>query len=123
MNTSDFKELKVWQKAIDVTLDVYKIVRILPSEEKFCLGDQIRRCAISIPSNIAEGHSRNSIKDYIRFLSISRGSLAELQTQLILCMRLMYFSEKEFSDINTRLVEIDKMLSSLMKTLHKSVEY
>ena len=121
MNTSDFKDLKVWQKSMDIAVDMYAFIKSLPQEEKFCLGDQMRRCSISIPSNIAEGHNRNSTKDYIRFLSISRGSVAELQTQLILCMRLEYLDENVFSMFNLRLVEIDKMLSSLIRTLKRSL--
>ena len=120
MKTSDFKELKVWQKAMDVAVDVYAFVKTLPKEERFGLGDQIRRCSVSIPSNIAEGHNRNSTKDYIRFLSFSRGSLAELQTQLILCKRVGYLSEASLSSIEIRLVEIDKMLTGLIKTLSHS---
>ena len=118
MNTSDFRELSVWRKSMDIVVDIYAFVRSLPSEEKYCLGDQIRRCSISIPSNIAEGHNRNSTKDYIRFLSISRGSVAELQTQLILSMRLGYLAEDALSFFYMRLVEIDKMLSSLMRSLY-----
>lgn len=121
MNTSDYKDLKVWQKSMDITVDLYALIKSLPSEERYCLGDQMRRCSISIPSNIAEGHNRNSTKDYIRFLSISRGSVAELQTQLILCKRLGYIGEQIFSSFDLRLVEIDKMLSSLMRTLYRSL--
>lgn len=117
MKTSDFQELKVWQKAMDIAVEVYAIVKTLPKEERFGLGDQIRRCSVSIPSNIAEGHNRNSTKDYIRFLSISRGSLAELQTQLILCRRVGYLSETSLTNVYDRLVEIDKMLTGLIKTL------
>lgn len=121
MKTSDFQELKVWHKAMDVAVDIYAFVKTLPKEERFGLGDQIRRCSVSIPSNIAEGHNRNSTKDYIRFLSISRGSLAELQTQLILCKRIGYLSEASLSSLIARLVEVDKMLTGLINTLLNSL--
>lgn len=122
MKTSDFQELDVWQKAMDVAVDVYAYVKTLPKEERYGLGDQMRRCAVSIPSNIAEGHDRNSTKDYLRFVSISRGSLAELKTQLIICNRVGYLSEGSLSCIIARLVEIDKMLTGLMKTLNRNLK-
>ena len=121
MKTSDFRELKVWQKSMDIAVDIYALVKTFPVEEKFALGDQIRRSVVSIPSNIAEGHNRNSTKDYIRFLSISRGSLAELQTQLILCKRIGYLLEHDFSKIYVRLVEIDKMLTALINSLNSHI--
>ncbi len=122
MYSSDFRELLVWQKSMDLAVEIYAFERSLPPEEKYCLGDQIRRCTISIPSNIAEGHSRNSTKDYIRFVSISRGSVAELQTQLILSMRLGYLSEEALSFFYSRLIEIDKMLYFLIRSLYRSLE-
>ncbi len=122
MKTSDFQELGVWQKAMDIAVDVYAFVKTLPREERFGLGDQMRRCSVSIPSNIAEGHDRNSIKDYLRFVSISRGSLAELKTQLIICHRVGYLSEASLSCVYARLVEIDKMLTGLMRTLNRKLK-
>lgn len=122
MKTSDFKELLVWKKSMDFVVEIYAFVRLLPPEEKYCLGDQIRRCSVSIPSNIAEGHNRNSIKDYIRFVSISRGSVAELQTQLILSMRLGYLDEGKLSYFNTQLAGIDRMLCALIKSLYQLLE-
>ncbi|MDE6022147.1 MAG: four helix bundle protein [Muribaculaceae bacterium] len=121
MKTSDFQDLKVWHKAMDMAVDMYAFVKTLPKEEIFGLGDQIRRCPVSIPSNIAEGHNRNSTKDYIRFLSISRGSLAELLTQLILCKRIGDLLEHDFSKIYVRLVEIDKMLTALINSLNSHI--
>ena len=117
MKTSDFKDLRVWQQSMDVVTDVYKLIRTLPYEERNGLSDQIRRSSVSVPSNIAEGQARNSSKEFIRFLSISRGSIAELETQLILCVRLQYLAEESVSDILMRLKSIDKMISSLMSSL------
>lgn len=117
MKTSDFKDLKVWQQSMDVVTDVYKLLKRLPSFEQYAMADQIRRSAVSIPSNIAEGQARNSNKEFKHFLSISRGSIAELQTQLMLCCRLEYLEESENSDIIERLKNIDKMIFSLMSKL------
>ncbi|MBO5720510.1 MAG: four helix bundle protein [Bacteroidales bacterium] len=86
MKNSNYKNLLVWQKAMDLVVEIYKISKLLPKEEKYGISDQIRRSAVSVPSNIAEGQSRNSIKEFIQFLSIARGSLAELETQLLICV-------------------------------------
>lgn len=82
MQTSDYKNLKVWQKAMDLTVEIYSLIKLLPREETYALADQMRRAVVSIPSNIAEGHGRNSDKEFIKFLTISRGSLLELETQI-----------------------------------------
>ena len=82
MSTYDFRELKVWQHAMDLAEEVYRFTATLPAEEKFGLVSQIRRAAVSVPSNIAEGNSRATRGEYLQFLGIARGSLAELQTQL-----------------------------------------
>lgn len=83
MNTSDFKDLRIWKQSMDIVTDIYTLLDNLPNIERYALADQIRRSSVSVPSNIAEGQRRNSNKDFIRFLSISRGSLGELETQLI----------------------------------------
>jgi four helix bundle protein len=84
----NLKELKIWNKAIDLTVDVYKATSSFPSDERFGLTSQTRRCAVSIPSNIAEGAGRNSNKEFCNFLGIANGSSYELQTQLIIANRL-----------------------------------
>jgi len=83
----NYQDLIVWQKAMELAEIVYVLARKLPKEELFALSDQMRRAAISIPSNIAEGHARNSTKEFIQFLSIAKGSTAEIETQLLLCVR------------------------------------
>lgn len=118
MKTNDYRQLKIWQKSMQVAEDIYlKIVMTLPREERFGLADQMRRSSISIPSNIAEGHARNSNKEFIHFLSISRGSIAELQTQLLFCNRVRYIHDDLTNDLFVRLKEIDKMTFSLMQKL------
>ena len=102
---------------MDLVTDIYMLLDKLPCEERYALADQIRRSSVSIPSNIAEGQARNSGKEFIRFLSISRGSLAELETQLILCIRLKYLENNVLTDIFERMKDLDKMILSLMKTL------
>ena len=84
MRFKDYKDLVVWQRAIDLVIEVYKIVKVLPQEEVYDLSSQMRRAAVSIPSNIAEGYGRNSDNELIRFLNIASGSSAELETQIII---------------------------------------
>lgn len=85
MQTSDYKRLKVWQKAMDLKEEVYRLVRLLPREETYALSDQLRRAVVSMLSNIAEGHGRGSDKEFVKFLTIARGSLFEVETQLLIC--------------------------------------
>lgn len=120
MTNSDFRHLGVWQKSMDLSVEVYKLIDSLPSKERFALCDQMRRCMVSIPSNIAEGQRRNSDKEFKHFLSISRGSTAELQTQLLLCQKFGYADERRVSYLFDKLTEIDKMLTSFMRKLDGS---
>ena len=113
----DFKELIVWQKAMELVAEVYRVVKKLPKEELFALSDQIRRAAISIPSNIAEGQGRNSTKEFIRFLAIAKGSKAELETQLLLCVKINYLNSAEIETAISLIHEIGKMLNALQKSL------
>ncbi|MDF7825402.1 four helix bundle protein [Pontiellaceae bacterium B12227] len=112
---SDFKELEVWRKAIEVVTGIDRISSNFPDSEKFGLTNQIRRAAISIPSNIAEGGARHHANDFIHFLRIADGSAAEVETQLIIAGKLGFFDSEE-SRIN-ELVIIRKMLAGLIKSL------
>ena len=112
---SDYKKLLVWQKGIELAEEIYKITKLLPDDEKFGLSSQMRRAAISIPSNIAEGQSRHSKKEFIHFLRIAQGSNSELETQLILCENLSFLSEKDVEFSLSLYTEIDKMINSLVK--------
>ena len=109
-----FKELKVWQKSIDLVKEIYNLTKLLPLEEKYDLSSQMRRAAISISSNIAEGNSRNTKKEYVNFLGISRGSNSELWTQLIICNELGYLNEKETEKAISLCEEISKMINSMI---------
>lgn len=111
---SDFRQLTVSQKSMDLAENVYGVTKTLPTEERFGLCGQLRRCAVSIPSNIAEGSKRRTKEDFKQFLKISAGSAAELETQLLLAERVYELRSKE--NINL-LKEIQKMLEVLMKRL------
>ena len=84
----DHKDLTIWRKSLDLVVEVYRLTRSFPKEEQYGLVSQLRRAAVSIPSNIAEGHERIHRQDYVRFLSISRGSIAEVETQVLIAERL-----------------------------------
>ena len=114
---SSFKDLIVWQKAMDLVEETYRLIRRLPKEETYALADQMRRAAISIPSNIAEGQARNSTKEFVNFLSIARGSAAELHTQLQICVRLQYLSEEKIQKALLMEDEIGRMLKTLIQKL------
>ena len=114
IKSSNYRDLIVWQKALDLSVYIYQLVYLLPSEEKFVLSDQMRRCAVSVPSNIAEGVGRGTEKETIRFLYISKGSLCELDTQLEICKRLNFISEEHFNNLQSDILEIKKMLESLI---------
>lgn len=114
-----YKNLTVWQKSIDLVEHLYIIVKLLPKEETYGLSDQIRRAAISIPSNIAEGANRNSTKEYIQFLYIALGSAAEVETQIIIASRIGYVSDIETT--LERINEVKKMINALITSLKKKL--
>jgi four helix bundle protein len=111
----DHKDLDVWQKAIDFVAKIYKITDLFPKTELYGLTNQLRRAAVSVPSNIAEGAARGSNKEFIQFLYIALGSLSETETQIIIAMKLGYIKEdaSNLSDIQT----LRKMLTGLLKYL------
>lgn len=109
----NYKELKVWQKSIDLTVKVYKLSVQFPESERFNLISQVRRCSVSVPSNIAEGAGRNSKNEFAHFLGISSGSSYELETQMIIAQRLGYMNESELIDVSIDIIEIQKMIYSL----------
>ena len=112
-----FKSLAVWNKAMDLTDEVYKLVKLFPKEETYCLSDQLRRAVISIPSNIAEGYKRNSDKEYIQFLSIANGSCAEVETQILIAIRQNIITAEEAGPAMALIDEIPRMLNSLIKKI------
>ena len=102
---------------MDLTVEIYKLVKHLPKEETYALSDQMRRAAVSIPSNIAEGQGRITSKEFIRFLSMARGSLCELSTQIELCERLQYLDSSSTSNSQNLIIEISKMLNALSNSV------
>ncbi|WP_447529203.1 four helix bundle protein [Vreelandella sp. TE19] len=110
------QELRVWQQAMDLVEEVYRLTAKFPSNEKFGLTSQLRRAAVSIPSNIAEGAARGSSKDFIRFLFIARGSLSEIETQLLISLRLGYLEDV------TQVVELIHRVSGLLGGLIRNLQ-
>lgn len=113
----NYKKLIVWKKSIILVKQIYRLTQKFPSEEKFGLTSQIRRAVVSIPSNIAEGQARRTTGDYIRFISIAEGSLAELETQMIISIELEFCSKNEVEGNFALMLEIRKMLNALRRSL------
>ncbi|WP_441556992.1 four helix bundle protein [Chryseobacterium sp. 2TAF14] len=109
------KDLEVWQKAIAFVTDIYNQTANFPKEEMYGLVSQLRRSAVSIPSNIAEGAARQSNKEYIQFLYVALGSLMELDTQLIIAKNINFISEESLIELQLKMEEIGKMLNGLIK--------
>ena len=114
-----YKDLLIWQKGMDIVKDIYLLCESFPTNEVFGLQSQLKRSAISIPSNIAEGYGRQLRKSYLHFLRISRGSLFELETQIILAKDLNFISEESYNKIIKQITEESKMLNSYIKSLSK----
>jgi four helix bundle protein len=115
-----FKELKVWQKAIDFAVDIYKMTSPFPSEEKFGITSQMRRSGVSVPSNIAEGAGRNTNGEFIHFLGIAEGSINELESQAIISQRLNFLTVEDLKKVESATMEIKNMIYSLKKSLNQS---
>jgi four helix bundle protein len=115
------EDLKVWQISHQLVLQVYSMTKTFPTEERFRLTDQLCRAAISIPTNIAEGKGRNSTKEYIHFVSISRGSVEEVNYLLLLAQDLGYIPVETYSAINTEYQRVGRMLNGLIKALKQNL--
>jgi len=118
---NNLKELKIWNKAIDLAVDVYKATSTFPNDERFGLTSQSRRSAISIPSNIAEGAGRNSIKEFNHFLGIANGSSYELQTQLVIANRLAILESEILDPLLAQIDELQKMTYGFQQMLEKKM--
>ena len=114
---SSYKDLIVWQKAIELVKEIYILTKIFPAEELYGIISQLRRAAIAIPSNIAEGYGRRSTKSYIQFYAIAYGSALELETQIIIAKQLNLAPEKNFMKVDALLLEVSKMLNALITKL------
>lgn len=121
MANQSYRDLEVWQKSMKVVTTIYEITEQFPKSEVYSLTNQISRAAVSIPSNIAEGRSRYGTKEFIRFLFIARGSVSELETQLLISQNLSYISEEQLVPLMDNVGEIGRMLSGLIAKLEPKV--
>lgn len=119
MSVSSYRDLKVWQLSVQAALAIYRMTQTWPREELYGLTQQIRRAAVSIPSNIAEGNERKSSKEYLHHLSIALGSRAELETQLHLAIELGYCSAHETMETSESLREVGRMLQGLYESIQR----
>ena len=118
MHTKTYKDLIVWQKAMDLAEQTYLLTRNFPKEELYGLTSQLRRAAVSVPSNIAEGQARQSTAEFRNFLSIAQGSLAEVETQILLAIRFQYLTPQQSAQALSLREEVSKMLSGLRSKLN-----
>jgi four helix bundle protein len=114
-----YRDLEVWQKSMGLAKEVYQVTSSFPTDEKFGLTNQMRRAAVSIPSNLAEGHARSGTQEFKHFISMAIGSVAELETQILLSAELGYLNENRKSDLFEQLDIIGKMLRGLYKSLNR----
>ena len=112
-----YKKIFAWQKAMDLTDEIYSLTNTFPRDEKYNLIDQMRRAVVSIPSNIAEGRARGSDKDFLRFLAIARGSCAELETQLLISENQGYITSKQAEAILPKCDEVSRLITKLISTI------
>ena len=112
-----FKELIVWQKAVDLAVETYKVTKKFPADERFGLTSQMNRCAVSVPSNIAEGAGRNTDGEFNHFLGVATGSAFEFETQLIIASKLNIINEEDFKQTGKGINEVQNMLFGLQKSL------
>lgn len=115
----NFTDLRVWQIAMDLAEQIYRITRSFPPSEQYGLASQLQRAAVSIPSNIAEGHARHQSGDYIRFLGIARGSLAELKTQVLLAIRLGYIMAQTGNNVLGEIDDLMRQLTALRSAIER----
>lgn len=117
---NSYKDLVVWQKSFRLSLLVYKLTKAFPKDELYALVSQLRRAAISLPSNIAEGYTRHRRLEYIQFLQIAFASGAELETQLLIAKELGYINSNDFEEVQSLLQEVMRMLNSLISKIKSS---
>ena len=118
---TDYKNLQTWQKSIELVTEIYRVTRPFPKDELFGLSSQMRRAAVSVPSNIAEGKGRHSIKELIQFLYKARGSLLELETQILIAQKLKYVDSTEGKQLNVRTLEIVRMLNGMIRAFQQKL--
>ena|SRR3989344_1828531 len=114
---NSYKELTVWQKAVELTIDIYRITTDYPKSELYGLVQQTRRSAVSIPSNVAEGWARKHRQEYLQFLNVAIGSAAELETQIVIAKKLKFLSDEDSKRTSGLITEVMKMLNAFMTSL------
>ena len=119
MAVKDYRDLIVWQKAMDLVEMVYRLTRRFPKEELYGLTAQIRKAAVSVPSNIAEGQGRRTTAEFLHFLSIANGSLKEVETQILVAERLSYIDQQETSEGMELTTEVGRLVSDLVNSLER----
>ena len=117
----DYKDLISWQKSMQLSVEVYKLTRLLPKEETYGLVSQLRRAVVSVASNIAEGYGRDSTLEYARFLKVARGSLYETETQLTLCEMLGFLTKEDITSAISLCAEIGRMLNTMLRRLQTQI--
>lgn len=122
MAISCYKDLLVWQRAMDLVVECYKATECFPSAEKYSLTTQLQRAAVSIPANIAEGSGRGHTKEYIHHLLMARGSLYELETHLLLAQRLNYLDSETVNPLCNMTSDIGRMLNGLINALNRKLQ-
>ena len=118
--SSSFRDLRVWQQAIELATTTYRFTGVFPKHELYGLAQQMRRAAVSIGSNVAEGKGRRSDKEFRQFLFNARGSLLELETQIFIALKLEYVSEKEWNELQTQATQVGRSLAGLLNSLSVS---
>ena len=116
-----YQDLIVWQKSVLLVTDIYALTKNFPQDERFGITSQLNRAAVSVPTNIAEGWGRETSKNYLQFLRISRGSVMEVQTLLIISKNLNYISEEKFEILRNKTEEVGKILQGLIKSINEKI--
>ncbi len=122
MAVTSYEDLEVWQKAMDLVTLVYRLTKGFPKEEVYGLTSQLRRAAVSVPSNIAEGQSRRSTKEFLNYLSMARGSLSEVETQAEIARRLEYIKEEEKLQLKELTRTVGRLLNGLIRSLEQKLQ-
>lgn len=119
MIVKNYQQLETWQVAMDLVAEVYRVSKLFPKEELYGLTNQVRRAAVSVPSNIAEGQGRDSTKEFLHHLSIAKGSLCEVETQLLIAQRLGYLEQEDASKVMALAGSVGRLLNGLSKSLQR----
>lgn len=122
MSVNSYRDLKVWQLSMEIGYAVREMTLVFPKQEMFGLASQIQRAVVSIPANIAEGHERDSTKEYLRHLSIAQGSRAELETELMFARKSNYISQESLDRVLGQIDEVGRMITAIQKTLKRRLD-